>query len=408
MFYIWLVIGSLLFSPKLEGFLAGGRPNSFSGGTNAFAGIANPANAVWIPDRYDVGAYWVNQKSDLNNLDNNPLFPPGKTNTSYRANNLYSFDAAITKQIKITEWEGSFGIAFYFAPNRLATGTKEPIAITGTTPQAVRDTTKVLSAIFSLKLNTSHSVGFSLDYFYLSHLRNGYQNADNPERSVSPGHVTNNGTDHSGGLGLTLGWRWKITPSLDFGIAWIKKSYVGQFRKYRGFEPDHAKNFIPQTIGGGFGYRPLPKLAGRAEMLWVNSSHLPGSDLSVLPNGEFNTHKRGSKKSPGPGLQDAILLNLGLGYQFTTQLALGMGFSHRFKNSGKNRYILSHSYRSQVIYDLITLGANFKYKKHDFYLTLTHGFNNRVEGLMPTAIGGGRFTTDKSNNTAFFSWGYLY
>ncbi len=407
MLYLCL-IASLFFFHDAEGFLAGGRPNSFSGGTNAFAGIANPANAVWIPDRWDVGFYWVHQRSSINNRDNNPLLLPGKTNTAYKMNNLYSYDAAITRQVRFGSkpWEASVSLAIYFAPNRLAVRTKEPIPLLGTTPQVIRDSTQVLSAIFSLKLNESHSFGFSLDYFHLSHLREGYQNADNPQRSVSPGNVTNNGTDHSGGPGITLGWRWKITPSLDFGLAWIKKSYVGQFRKYRGFEPHHAKNYIPQTVGGGFGYRFMPKLAGRLEVLWINYGNLPGANSALLPNGELNENKRGSNKSPGPGLQNATLLNLGMGYQFTSQLALGVGFSHRFKNGQSS--ILAHSYRIQTLYDLLTVGANFKYKKHDFYLIFTRGFKNTVQGHIPPAIGGGMLSTEKSNGSAFFSWGYLY
>src|SRR5690606_11253705 len=141
-------------------------------------------------------------------------------------------------------------------------------------PVFLEDKTQVVSAIFSLKLSEKHSIGFSLDYFYLSHRRDGFQRSDNSLRSISPGHVTNKGVDHSSGLGLSLGWRWNINKFLTFGLAFVKKSYVDQYRKYRGYEPHHAKNYIPETIGGGFTYQFTQKIAGRLEVLWTHFGNL--------------------------------------------------------------------------------------------------------------------------------------
>lgn len=393
------------------GVLAGGRPNAISGGNNAFAGVVNPANAVWIADRVDFGAFWVHQKSSLDNQDNNSLFPPGKIDFTYRSKNLFTTDIAVHKQVKLKigskAFDSSFSLAAYTVPAHVKLRTKKPIPIAGTTPIILRDRTNVISAVFSLKLNTSHSLGFSIDYLYFTHRRDGFQNSDNPLRSVSPGHVTNNGTDHSNGVGLSMGWRWNISEKLDFGAAWIKKSYCGQYRKYRGFEPHHAENYIPQTFGAGFSYRFTSRLAGRLEVLWSNLGNLPNSNNNVLPNGQLNLNKRGSKKSPGPGLQDATYINVGLGYKLNSMLSIGAGFSHRIKLS-KNSNILSHTYTLQTIYDTLSLGANFKYEKHDLFLVFSHGFRNRVSGFMPKVLGGGRFVGEKQNTSLSISWGYMY
>lgn len=397
-----------LISGAVYGMVAGGRPNSISGGQNAFAGVVNPANAVWIKDRFDVGVFLIHQKSTLNNKDNNPLFNPGNTNQTYKAECIATGDAAIHKKGEINGYECSFSLAAYTTPGYVKVRTKENIPITGKTPIFIKDVTQAISSIFSLKLNEKHSIGFSLDYFYLSHLRNGYQNSDNPLRSVSPGHVTNNGMDHSQGLGLTLGWRWNISEFLTFGLAYIKKSYVGQYRKYRGYEPFHAKNYIPQTLGGGFTYRFSEAIAGRLEVLWTNYGNLPNSNNNILPNGKLNTNKRGSSKSSGSGLQDATIINLGLGYKVNKMLSFGAGLSHRIRLSRKSPYIISHSYMRQVTYDLATLGANYNYHNNDFFLTLSHGFENRQSGYMPPQIGGGKFISKKNFNALSIAWGYLY
>ncbi|MCE5318158.1 MAG: hypothetical protein LLG04_12465 [Parachlamydia sp.] len=397
-----------LISGSAYGLLAGGRPNAISGGLNAFAGVVNPANAVWIEDRFDIGAFVVHQKSSLDNRDNNPLFPPGKLDLSYRTRILATADLAIHKRFKLKCFDSSFTLAFYTTPGYLKLRTKKAIPLAGTTPILVEDKVEVVSSIFSFKLNPHHSIGFSVDYFYLSHRRNGFQNSDNPLKSVSPGHVTNKGMDHSSGVGISLGWRWVIHPSLTFGLAFVKKSYVGKFRKYRGFEPHHAKNYIPETIGAGFTYRFTERVAGRLEVLWSNLGNLPNANNNLLSEGTLNLNKRGSNKSPGAGLQDATFINAGIGYKVNSLLSVGAGFSHRIKLPRKTSIIISHSYRLLTIYDILAFGANFTYCKHDFFFSYAHGFRNRMSGVMPTEVGGGKFASKKCMDSFSFAWGYLY
>lgn len=231
-----------MISSPVQGMLAGGRPNTISGGHNAFAGVVNPASAVWIKDRFDIGLFAIHQNVYLDNQDNNPLFPPGKIDQTYKAKVLVTSDAAIHKQFEVAGYETSISLATYSPPGYVKSRTKMPFPLIGTTPILVESRTQAFSSIFSLKLNDALSVGVSLDYFYLSHQRNGFQRSDNPLRSVSPGHVTNKGMDHSRGFGLSLGCLWNISKKVTFGMAYVKKSYVGQYKKYRGFEPYHANN----------------------------------------------------------------------------------------------------------------------------------------------------------------------
>ena len=392
--------------------LAGGRPNAFSEGQNAFAGVVNPANAVWVTDRFDLGAFWVHQQSSLTNYDHNPLFPPNKIDLTHKSRNLFTADAAINKQVKLKigskTFESSCSLAAYSLPSYVKLRTKVPILLIGTTPLVIHYKTDVISAVFSLKLNAFHSIGFSIDYFYFSHRRDGYQNSDNPLNSVSPGHVTNNGTDHSNGFGCSIGWRWKITKKLDFGVAWSKKSYCGQYRKYRGFEPHHAKNYAPQLVGAGFSYRFTSRLAGRLEVLWLNLGNLPYANNNVERDGSLNLHKRGSNQSPGSGLNDATFVNIGIGYQLHSRLSIGLGFSHRIKLARKSSIILSHIYMIETIYDTLSLGLNFNYRKHNLFLGIAYGFRNKTSGFMPIEMGGGRFRGEKQNASLSVSWGYLY
>lgn len=408
----WLAL--ILISAPVAAYamLAGGRPNAFSEGQNAFAGVVNPANAVWVPDRIDVGVFLVNQKVTIDNKDNNPFFPTGKIDYTHKCRNLFTMDAAFHKHFHFClcdrDVDTSFSLALYTLPSNISLRTKEPIRLSGTTPTRIINRTEVLSGVISLKLNDCHSIGLSIDCLYYSHKRNGFQNADNPLRSVSPGNVTNNGMDHSWGIGGGIGWRWNITKKLTFGSAWTRKSYCGQYRKYRGFEPHHAKNYSPQTVGAGFSYRFTPKMAGRIEVLWTNLGNLPAANNNVLPDGSLNPNKRGSSKSPGPGLNDATYINMGMGYAVNEMLALGVGYSHRIKLKKKNQNFISRTYRIQTIYDILSLGANCRIQKHDLFLTLSYGFKNHVSGEMPPLLGGGRFASEKQYYSFSFSWGYLY
>lgn len=109
------------------GMVAGGRPNAISGGHNAFAGVVNPANAVWIEDRFDVGLFLVHQKLTLNNQNDNPLFKPGKTNLTYKAEYIATGDAAIHKRGKVKEHECSISLAIYTTPGYVKLRTKKAV-----------------------------------------------------------------------------------------------------------------------------------------------------------------------------------------------------------------------------------------------------------------------------------------
>lgn len=407
-----LIVNLFVFYGSAYGTLAGGRPNAYSTGQNAFAGVVNPANAVWIKDRFDIGGFWVHQRSSYNNYDNNPAFPPGKIDLTYRCKNVLNGDAALHKHLKWNlcseEFDSSVSLATYSMPAFAKLRTQKPFRIAGNTPIVILNKTDVISAVFSLKLNKSHSIGISIDYLTFTHRRDGFQNSDNTRRSVSSGHVTNNGIDHSHGIGVSIGWRWNITEKLDFGTAWTRKSYCGQYRKYRGFEPHHAENYVPQTLGAGFNYLFTSKIAGRLEVLWTNQGNLPGSNNSVLPNGSPNLNKRGSNKSPGPGLNDATYINIGIGYKFNSMLSVGAGLSHRLKFHQSKSNIFSHSYRLHTIYDLLSFGANFNYRKHDVFMSISYGFKNRVSGFLPIQIGGGRFAAERQTTSVSLSWGYRY
>jgi len=89
-------------------------------------------------------------------------------------------------------------------------------------------------------------------------------------------------------------------------------------------------------------------------------------------------------------------------------LAVGVGFSHRLKFPRRTSNILSHTYTLQTIYDVLSLGANLDYQKHNLFLSLAYGFRNSVSGFMPIEVGGGRFTGEKQNTSVSISWGYRY
>jgi hypothetical protein len=142
-------------------------------------------------------------------------------------------------------------------------------------------------------------------------------------------------------------------------------------------------------------------------VIWTNLGNLPNSNNNVLSDGSLNLNKRGSSKSPGPGLQNATFINLGIGYKVNSMLAIGAGYSHRIKLKKSSNFI-SHTYTLQTIYDRLALGVNFNYKRNDFFLTYSHGFKNRVSGFMPLELGGGKFIGEKSDDSLSIAWGYLY
>src|SRR6185312_15062137 len=113
-----------------------------------------------------------------------------KLDLTHGTRNLFTADAAIHKQFKLKigekDVDSSFSLAAYSLPTYVKLRANKVIAFTGTTPLMISFRTDVLSAVFSFKLNSCHSIGFTIDYYYLTHRRDGYQNFDNPLKSVSP------------------------------------------------------------------------------------------------------------------------------------------------------------------------------------------------------------------------------
>lgn len=410
-FKIALTLLFLAMQAASHASLAGGRPNAFSEGQNAFAGIVNPANAVWIKDRLDIGGFWIYQKSSLKS-DGNPFFPTGSIDTSYKVKNIFSGDMAMHKLLKVhiceQPYDLSLSLAIYTTPALAKVRTETPLPIVGTTPIQIKHKVDVISAVVSFKANEQHSIGISMDFLQFSHKRNGFQSSDNPFRSVSPGHVTNKGNDFSYGMGCTIGWRWNISKALCFGAAWTLKSHCGQYRKYRGYEPQHAKNYLPETFGAGFRYRFSSTIAGRLEVLWSGLGKLPGANDNFLSDGQLNTNRRGSTHSPGPGLQAATFINIGLGYKWNERLSIGTSFSHRFQRSRENPSFVSHTYRHGAIYEVLSIGANFNCQHHDLFFSFSYGFENRSSGSLPLAAGGGGLHSKRSLSSCSLSWGYLF
>ncbi|MGZ6329777.1 MAG: hypothetical protein ACXWM7_02075 [Parachlamydiaceae bacterium] len=89
-------------------------------------------------------------------------------------------------------------------------------------------------------------------------------------------------------------------------------------------------------------------------------------------------------------------------------LSVGIGFSHRLRFPRRTSNIISHSYMLQTIYNVLSIGANFNYQKHELFLTASYSFKNSVSGWMPKEAGGGRFAGEKQTTSISISWGYKY
>ena len=298
----------------------GGVSYSFAAETTALG--ANPAHALSLGDRYDVGID-VFHASAGSTIRGNSLAPDRREKSDGRA--LYMIpQGGISKRLNADwalgltvlsaglgpDYDGSPYARFGGNPNRVSLG----LASSG-----------IVTAL-AYRLTDDVALGASLNTGYQVLEVKGLEFLATDEASVSPDHVTNQGKDGVFTFGATLGFTWRITPWLTAGAAYRSKNYNAEHDEYRGLVARGGKLELPAIYGGGFTMRPLPRLTVALEAQRYNYR-----DEASFRNGldKFEQGERlGGPDGPGFGFDDQNAYKLGVAYDLTPKLTVRGGFTY--------------------------------------------------------------------------------
>lgn len=342
---------------------------------DAQAGMFNPAGMAVVGTGIDFGIGFHHQVGTIKTKDSLSGLMDGKFNAT---------------RIKFWPYE-DIGVNYMITPNIAIGLVQKPLGFAKTScTKAVplRGTTKLgeelvqfaFSPMAAFKIGSKHAVGVAVNFVFARVKYEGYEIIK--EVSVDPEHVTNNGYNHSKGVGCSFGWRWQITPKIAFGLVWNSPVRMSRYRKYTGLKPKGQLN-VPTSIATGLAYHPLANMTVALDFTYVFISHLKAAGNKPFPFSEENLV--GSPKGPGSGMRNFMLLNFGADYTFLTQpFTVRMG-------GFLTRSPIQNQYTSASL-DAMTLvskwhlacGATWHWtRSRDLSFSLLHGFKNTIRGKVP-------------------------
>lgn len=368
---------------------------------DSLAAAFNPAGAVDVPNRIDVGATWSrdwgHSRVSGNILDSIPFIHAllgGNVNGKFhgfRTKDFYAADLGINRHLGCCD-EWAVGLVVYNR-NYNKTTFKRPFVLFGTSRPGLEYLNETVSGFIAYKLNESHNLGLNLNCQIERLKVDGIERFDNAARTISPGNFTNRGYGWAVGLGFTLGWQWKVLDNLTIGLTYQPKTSMPRIKKYRGFIADRGKLDVPAMWSFGIAWKPLCELTLAFDVQQYVWEDIRSLHNKLLHNGELEL--LGSKHGPGFGFINQTFYRFGIEYMLTCDFTVRAGF--RYGNSPITR---SQTAVNQLTLDctecFITTGASYRVSERTELSTFAaYGFTHRIKGKnsippgLPPPVGNG-------------------
>lgn len=397
---------------------------------DALAAAFNPAGAVEICDRIDIGFTWAQDKGHSrihgNELPEQILAflggPVNGTFNGFKQSNAWNPDFGINKRLGCdNEW--AVGLVV-FNRNYQKTTFDKPFVLLGTSNPGLEYINETASAVIAYRINECHNIGLNINLQGERLKVNGLEHVGNPLfpglQTVHPGHVTNKGYDYAFGWGVTLGWQWHITDCLTFGLTYQPQTSMTKLKKYDGFI-HKGKLDVPAIYSGGIAWRfcDCATIAFDVQHYdWngVRNLHKPLLHTETVDNVEVEVlEPLGSKNGPGFGFRSQTFYRLGIDYNINCDWTIRAGY----------RYGNTPIRPSQTIVNQLTLDTpenfftcGFSYRpncNNEISGFFAWGFEKTIkgkhsipEGFPPNGFGGGECDLTARKAAVGISWGYYY
>ena len=257
----------------------------------------------------------------------------------------------------------------------------------------------VVAPTWSTKINENNSVGISLNLAYQRFSATGLQNFDAPFQTTSQGNVTNKGNDASTGVGATIGWQGKLSPTVTAGVAYRSKTNMGKLDKYKGLFAEQGDLDMPAATTAGIAWQATPKTLIAADVQQIEYSKVKAmaNDNSTLNGMPANL---GADNGSGFGWKDQTVYKIGVKHQVRPDFAVLAGYNHA-KNPLKSGQTLFNVLAPATVEDHVTLGGEWKLNnKANLTAAYTHAFGKDVNGTgsVPAGFGGGEANLNMEQN----------
>lgn len=294
---------------------------------DALSAVDNPANAVDVGYRFDLGGIWLNRKKELTISERPseefiPLmegsFSPGRENqvlpvggVNFLWNETIALGAA---------WSNVFTLRTNYGTrlndfSEFDFYTFEPIGPNARLHYVVDRLT--LTTAFCL--NPWHSLGVSLNVDFANFRVDGILGLVELLTPI-PQDFSDAGDDHAAGLGVTVGWTGRLTSFLTGALSYSSKTWMQKMSLYTSLVGDRALA-VPQTLRMGVLAEALPCLLFAIDGEYRNYGGIKGLSR---PFNEDST--QGFEPPSGFNWRDQWALKMGALWQLNACWELRAGY----------------------------------------------------------------------------------
>ncbi|WP_287600816.1 outer membrane protein transport protein [Thiothrix sp.] len=269
----------------------------------------------------------------------------------------------------------SVGVVVY-GNGGMNTSYDRAIPLFGNTNAGISLEQLVVAPTWSAKINENNSVGVSVNLAYQQFSANGLQNFIG--FSSSGGNLTDRGTDSSSGIGATVGWQGKLSPTVTAGVSYRSKTNMGKLDKYKGLFAEQGDLDMPAATTAGIAWQATPKTLIAADVQQIEYSKIK----AMANDNTFLTAPTllGADNGPGFGWKDQTVYKIGVKHQVKPNFAVLAGYNHA-KNPLKSSQTQFNILAPATVEDHVTLGGEWKLNdKASLTAAYTHAFDKGVNG----------------------------
>ncbi|WP_018951138.1 OmpP1/FadL family transporter [Thioalkalivibrio sp. AKL12] len=193
--------------------------------------------------------------------------------------------------------------------------------------------------------------------------------------SVSPEHVSDNGTDTTWGYGGQIGFQADVADGVTLGGSYRSKIRNGDFDDYRGLFAGGGSFDIPSTYGLGISAAVTPSVTVTADYVRINYS-----DVDAISNPSTNQALLGSADGPGFGWRDINVFKMGAQFETANDWTWRVGYN-RGQNPIRSRDVQFNILAPGVMEDHFTAGFTKAFgDQHELNFAAMYAPSNSVTG----------------------------
>lgn len=354
--------------------------------TDSLAQIYNPAATASTCQRFDIGAtvqYWERDFVQINRSKAKrqwAIWPEGGFTTWINNN--------VALGLTVSTWDF------------LKTDNQAAIAGLGTSPVRWDYWVESVKGSIGWRFNSCNALGVSVDYYQSRLLVRGLE-------TFAPG--TNQRSDYSSGVGVTIGYLWKALPSLTIGASYSPKVRMKKYDRYSDLLATDRID-LPPVYRLAATFQPWCWIP----LNWSTDLEFKQYDRVKSMSNTFNSNTLGSDAGPGWAWRNQWIIKTGLEYEIVDWFTARVGYRYEsplFKNNKFEGYLNAAMLR--VVQHYATIGLTWEVVcGSELSAFGEYGFHQSQNGFVPasiTAVPAGTGTRFKENNFAFgFSFGQQF